>query len=150
MRNEIDLLAAVTVLGVLEQAYFTLQVIYARRKYKISPPETTGHPEFERIFRAQVNCSEYFPIFISLLWVAGIFFHQGVAAACGMLYLYTRFRYFQGYALAAQGRLGPLYASAWLLWLLVGLAVAGLLAHFLLLPSSPWALAWPLRLLNAW
>ncbi|XP_053935510.1 uncharacterized protein LOC104059405 isoform X3 [Cuculus canorus] len=77
MRNQIDLLATVTVLGVLEQTYFVLQVIYARRKYKISPPETTGHPEFERIFRAQANCSEYFPIFISLLWVAGIFFHQG-------------------------------------------------------------------------
>ncbi|PKU32475.1 leukotriene c4 synthase-like [Limosa lapponica baueri] len=54
MRNEVDLLATVTVLGVLEQAYFTLQVIYARRKYKISPPATTGHPEFERIFRAQL------------------------------------------------------------------------------------------------
>ncbi|XP_075297705.1 leukotriene C4 synthase isoform X1 [Opisthocomus hoazin] len=77
MRNQVDLLATVTVLGVLEQAYFALQVIYARRKYKISPPETTGHPEFERIFRAQANCSEYFPIFVSLLWVAGIFFHQG-------------------------------------------------------------------------
>lgn len=38
---------------VLFLAYFALQVIYARRKYKISPPETTGHPEFERIFRAQ-------------------------------------------------------------------------------------------------
>ncbi|NXI72695.1 LTC4S synthase, partial [Anseranas semipalmata] len=112
-------------------AYFALQVIYARRKYKISPPETTGHPEFERIFRAQANCSEYFPIFLSLLWVAGIFFHQGVAVVCGMLYLYARLRYFRGYALAAQGRLGPLYASAWLLWLLVGLAAAGLLAHFL-------------------
>nr|XP_009930052.1 PREDICTED: leukotriene C4 synthase-like [Opisthocomus hoazin] len=111
MRNQVDLLATVTVLGVLEQAYFALQVIYARRKYKISPPETTGHPEFERIFRAQANCSEYFPIFVSLLWVAGIFFHQGVAAACGLLYLYTRFKYFQGYAVAAQGRLGPLYAS---------------------------------------
>ncbi|KFV10555.1 Leukotriene C4 synthase, partial [Pterocles gutturalis] len=112
-------------------AYFALQVIYARRKYKISPPQTTGHPEFERIFRAQANCSEYFPIFISLLWVAGIFFHQGVAAVCGLLYLYTRLRYFQGYATAAQERLGPLYASARLLWLLLGLAVAGLLAHFL-------------------
>ncbi|NWR74704.1 LTC4S synthase, partial [Centropus unirufus] len=132
MRDQIDLLATVTILGVLEQAYFVLQVIYARRKYKISPPETTGHPEFERIFRAQANCSEYFPIFISLLWVAGIFFHQGVAAACGLLYLYTRFQYFQGYAVAAQGRLGPLYASARLLWLLLGLAVAGLLAHFVL------------------
>ncbi|XP_014803586.1 PREDICTED: leukotriene C4 synthase-like isoform X1 [Calidris pugnax] len=107
MRNQIDLLATVTVLGVLEQAYFTLQVIYARRKYKISPPATTGHPEFERIFRAQVNCSEYFPIFISLLWVAGIFFHQGVAAACGLLYLYMRFKYFQGYTTAAQERLVP-------------------------------------------
>ncbi|NWI32332.1 LTC4S synthase, partial [Sula dactylatra] len=113
-------------------AYFALQVVYARRKYKISPPETKGHPEFERIFRAQANCSEYFPIFVSLLWVAGIFFHQSVAAVCGLLYLYTRFRYFQGYAVAAQKRLGPMYASARLLWLLLGLAVAGLLAHFLL------------------
>uniref|UniRef100_A0A8B9FFL5 Leukotriene C4 synthase n=1 Tax=Amazona collaria TaxID=241587 RepID=A0A8B9FFL5_9PSIT len=104
MRHQVDLLATVTVLGVLEQAYFALQVIRARRQYRISPPRTTGHPEFERIFRAQVNCSEYFPIFISLLWVAGIFFHQAVAAACGLLYLYTRLRYFQGYAAAAQGR----------------------------------------------
>ncbi|OPJ88122.1 hypothetical protein AV530_008144 [Patagioenas fasciata monilis] len=140
MRSQIDLLATVTVLGVLEQAYFALQVIYARRKYKISPPETTGHPEFERIFRAQANCSEYFPIFISLLWVAGVFFHQGVAAVCGLLYLYTRFR------------LGPLYASARLLWLLLGLALAGLLAHFFLPSSLAWtaALARPLQLLGAW
>ncbi|NXE64139.1 LTC4S synthase, partial [Calcarius ornatus] len=116
---------------VLFSAYFAMQVIYARRKYKVSPPETTGPPEFERTFRAQANCSEYFPIFISLLWVAGIFFHQGVTAACGLLYLYTRLRYFQGYAGAARGRLGPLYASAWLLWALLGLALAGLLAHFL-------------------
>ncbi|XP_051650247.1 leukotriene C4 synthase-like [Manacus candei] len=124
MRDQIDQLATITVLGVLEQdifakqtlldcyhscvvlflAYFALQVIYARRKYKIPPPETTGHPEFERIFRAQANCSEYFPIFISLLWIAGIFFHQGVAVACGLLYLYTRLKYFQGYTVAAQGR----------------------------------------------
>ncbi|PKK26566.1 leukotriene C4 synthase [Columba livia] len=152
MRSQIDLLATITVLGALEQAYFALQVIYARRKYKISPPETTGHPEFERIFRAQANCSEYFPIFISLLWVAGIFFHQGVTAVCGLLYLYTRFRYFQGYAVAAKGRLGPLYTSARLLWLLLGLALAGLLAHFFLPSSLAWtaALARPLQLLGAW
>ncbi|XP_054697570.1 leukotriene C4 synthase-like isoform X1 [Grus americana] len=100
----------------------------------------------------RANCSEYFPIFVSLLWVAGIFFHQGVAAACGLLYLYTRFKYFQGYTVAAQGRLGPMYASARLLWLLMGLAVAGLLAHFLLPRSSAWtaALARPLQLLGTW
>lgn len=34
-------------------AYFSLQVIYARRKYFVPPPATTGHPNFERVFRAQ-------------------------------------------------------------------------------------------------
>lgn len=34
-------------------AYFFLQVIYARRMFGISPPKTSGPPEFERIFRAQ-------------------------------------------------------------------------------------------------
>lgn len=34
-------------------AYFSLQVIYARRKYSVSPPTTSGPPAFERIFRAQ-------------------------------------------------------------------------------------------------
>ncbi|KFQ55574.1 Leukotriene C4 synthase, partial [Pelecanus crispus] len=126
---------------VLFLAYFVLQVIYARRRYKISPPETTGHPEFERVFRAQDPRLHQDSAPLS---------PAGVAAVCGLLYLYTRFKYFQGYTAAAQGRLGPLYASAWLLWLLLGLAVVGLLAHFLLPRSFAWtaALARPLRLLG--
>ncbi|KAF4790856.1 Leukotriene C4 synthase [Turdus rufiventris] len=78
-------------------AYFFLQVIYARRLFGISPPKISGPPEFERIFRAQVNSSEYFPIFMALLWQAGLFFHQGLAAALGLLYLYARYCYFMGY-----------------------------------------------------
>ncbi|XP_061216101.1 leukotriene C4 synthase isoform X4 [Neopsephotus bourkii] len=152
MRHQMDLLATVTVLGVLEQAYFMLQVIHTQQQHRISPPRTTGHPEFEQIFRAQVNCSEYFPVFTSLLWVAGIFFHQAVAAACRLLYLYTHLRYFQGYAAAAQGSLGPLYVSAWVLWLLLGLVVAGLLVPFLLPCCSPWmaVLVQPLQHLSVW
>ncbi|XP_019361716.1 PREDICTED: leukotriene C4 synthase-like isoform X2 [Gavialis gangeticus] len=103
MLEQIHLLAAVTVLGVLEQAYFSLQVIYARRTYGISPPKVAGPPEFERIFRAQVNCSEYFPIFLAVLWQAGLFFHQGLAAVCGLLYLYARYLYFTGYKESASG-----------------------------------------------
>ncbi|KAM4039472.1 uncharacterized protein ACNLHF_017605 isoform 1-T1 [Anomaloglossus baeobatrachus] len=52
MLHNIVLLGAVTLLGVLEQAYFSLQVIAARRKYGVSPPSTSGPPEFERVFRA--------------------------------------------------------------------------------------------------
>lgn len=34
-------------------AYFSLQVISARRAFHVSPPLTSGPPEFERVFRAQ-------------------------------------------------------------------------------------------------
>ncbi|XP_005737821.1 leukotriene C4 synthase [Pundamilia nyererei] len=107
-------------------SYFSLQVIYARRKYSVSPPATTGPPEFERVFRAQANCSEYFPIFITVLWLSGVFFSQGLSSVCGLLYLYGRFNYFRGYSESAQGRLAPLYFCAQILWILIGFSAVGI------------------------
>ncbi|XP_068933832.1 leukotriene C4 synthase [Petaurus breviceps papuanus] len=133
-REDVALLATVTLFGVLLQAYFSWQVITARRRFRVSPPATTGPPEFERVFRAQANCTEYFPLFLAVLWVAGIFFHQGTAAACGLLYLAARYKYFHGYAVSPEGRLGPLYFSARVLWLLIALSALGLASHFL--PAS--------------
>ncbi|XP_071313994.1 leukotriene C4 synthase [Trachinotus anak] len=130
MLDEAVGLAAVTVLSVLEQAYFSLQVIYARRKYSVSPPATSGPPEFERVFRAQANCSEYFPIFITVLWTAGVFFSQGLSSVCGLLYLYGRFRYFHGYSQSAQERLAPMYFSAQILWVLIGFSSLGVVLSF--------------------
>ncbi|NXA75627.1 LTC4S synthase, partial [Thryothorus ludovicianus] len=131
MLDQIHWLAAVTVLGVLEQAYFFLQVIYARRLFGISPPKISGPPEFERIFRAQVNSSEYFPIFLALLWQAGLFFHQGLAAALGVLYLYARYCYFVGYKASSSERLAPIYLSAGVLWILIAVSALGILHFFL-------------------
>ncbi|NXS26862.1 LTC4S synthase, partial [Pomatostomus ruficeps] len=131
MLDQIHWLAAVTVLGVLEQAYFFLQVIYARRLFGISPPKISGPPEFERIFRAQVNSSEYFPIFLALLWQAGLFFHQGLAAALGLLYLYARYCYFMGYKASSSKRLSPMYFSAGVLWILIAVSAVGILHFFL-------------------
>ncbi|NXQ67608.1 LTC4S synthase, partial [Quiscalus mexicanus] len=131
MLDQIHWLAAVTVLGVLEQAYFFLQVIYARRLFGISPPKISGPPEFERIFRAQVNSSEYFPIFLALLWQAGLFFHQGLAAALGLLYLYARYCYFMGYKASSSERLAPMYFSAGVLWILIAVSALGILHFFL-------------------
>ncbi|KAG8438977.1 hypothetical protein GDO86_005239 [Hymenochirus boettgeri] len=132
MLHDIALLAAVTLVGVLEQAFFALQVIASRRKYSVSPPKTTGPPEFERVFRAQINCFEYFPLFLAVLWLAGIFFHQGTASICGLLYLVARYYYFQGYSVSPKERLGPMYLSAGILWLLIGLSAIGILHELLL------------------
>ncbi|NXN60303.1 LTC4S synthase, partial [Rynchops niger] len=131
MLDQIHLLAAVTVLGVLEQAYFFLQVIYARRAFGVSPPKISGPPEFERVFRAQVNSSEYFPIFLALLWQAGLFFHQGLAAALGLLYLCARYCYFMGYRASSSERLAPIYFSSGVLWILVAASALGILHFFL-------------------
>ncbi|XP_026135291.1 leukotriene C4 synthase-like [Carassius auratus] len=127
MLEQVVLLAAVTVLGLLEQAYFCLKVIQARRKHSVSPPATSGPPAFERIFRAQANSSEYFPIFVFSLWLAGVFFSQALAVLFGLLYLYGRYLYFHGYAESAQGRLEPLYFSAKMLWVLIALAGLGVI-----------------------
>ncbi|NXY91537.1 LTC4S synthase, partial [Alcedo cyanopectus] len=131
MLEHIHLLATVTILGVLEQAYFFLQVISARRVFGISPPKISGPPEFERIFRAQVNSSEYFPIFLALLWQAGLFFHQGLAAALGLLYLCARYCYFTGYRTSSSERLAPIYMSSGVLWILLVASALGIL-HFLI------------------
>ncbi|CAG04538.1 unnamed protein product [Tetraodon nigroviridis] len=130
-------LAAVTILAILEQAYFCLQVIQARRKFGVPPPATSGPAEFQRVFRAQANSSEYFPIFISALWLSGIFFSQGLSSACGLLYLGGRLAYFRGYSQSPEQRLGPLYFSSQVLWLLIGSSGLGVLLAFLRLYLAP-------------
>uniref|UniRef100_A0A3Q3VSI4 Leukotriene C4 synthase n=1 Tax=Mola mola TaxID=94237 RepID=A0A3Q3VSI4_MOLML len=102
-KNPVSLLF-IKIVNLNVKIYFSLQVIYARRKYGVSPPATAGPPEFERVFRAQANCSEYFPIFLAALWTSGVFFSPGVSAVCGLLYLHARLRYFQGYSQSPRQR----------------------------------------------
>lgn len=33
-----------------------------------------------------MNCSEYFPLFLATLWVAGIFFHEGLDVGQGLVH----------------------------------------------------------------
>lgn len=54
----------------------SLQPLEAARRSKRG--RSSSFPVFMTfLFPARVNCSEYFPIFLALLWQAGLFFHQG-------------------------------------------------------------------------
>lgn len=66
-------------------------------------------------------------MFLSILWIAGLFCSQAMAVCVGILYLYSRYKYFKGYAESAQNRLPPMYFSAKMLWILVAMASAGVL-----------------------
>uniref|UniRef100_UPI00358E29B6 leukotriene C4 synthase n=1 Tax=Myxine glutinosa TaxID=7769 RepID=UPI00358E29B6 len=129
--DTVEWVAAVTVLSFLEQAHFAWQVIYARRRYHVSPPRMAGPPEFERVSRAQINCFEYYPLFLASMWAAGVFLHQVPASVLGFLYLVARYKYFHGYVEAAEKRLPPLYFAAAMLRLLCALSTAGVVDHFL-------------------
>ncbi|NWI14434.1 MGST2 transferase, partial [Crypturellus soui] len=85
--------------------HFAWLVGKSRQKHKVMPPAVTGAPEFERTFRAQQNCAEFYPIFLATLWIAGWFFNQELAALLGLLYMFARHKYFHGYAASVKGRL---------------------------------------------
>ncbi|XP_016009524.1 microsomal glutathione S-transferase 2 isoform X4 [Rousettus aegyptiacus] len=86
------------------RGYFAFQVGQARLKYKVVPPAVSGSPEFDRIFRAQQNCVEFYPIFLITLWMAGWYFNQVFAACLGLVYIYGRYQYFWGYSEEAKKR----------------------------------------------
>ncbi|NXU77155.1 LTC4S synthase, partial [Oreotrochilus melanogaster] len=81
------------------------------------------------LFPYRVNSSEYFPIFLAVLWQAGLFFHQGLAATLGLLYICSRYCYFMGYKESSSERLVPLYFSSGVLWILIAASALGIL-HF--------------------
>ena len=59
----------------------------ARGKFGIKPPAISGNPDFERVFRAQMNTLEWLPIFLPSLWLFAIYISDGIAAALGLVWV---------------------------------------------------------------
>jgi hypothetical protein len=78
--------ALVTVLAVLFYFFVATRVAAARGKYGVKLPAISGHPDFDRVFRVQMNTLEWMPIFLPLLWLCAIYFSDAVAALLGLLW----------------------------------------------------------------
>jgi hypothetical protein len=50
--------ALTTLLALLVHFALTLNVGFARMRYKIAAPAVSGHPEFDRVYRVQMNTLE--------------------------------------------------------------------------------------------
>ena len=61
--------AFVTLLAVALYFSTGLMVAKARQKFGVVLPATTGHTDFERVFRVQQNTLEWMPIFLPSLWL---------------------------------------------------------------------------------
>ncbi len=76
----------------------------ARGKYKIHAPVTSGHPDFDRAFRAHQNTLEQAVMFLPVFWLATIYSNEQYAAYFGYAWLLGRLWYVLGYIQAAGKR----------------------------------------------
>ena len=114
------LTALVTCLALLAYFLMSFQVGKARQTYGIKAPAVSGNPDFERIYRVQMNTLEWMPVFLPALWLFAIYVGDAIAAALGVVWIIGRVLYMIGYAKAANKR-GPGFAiqggAAAILWL---------------------------------
>lgn len=96
--------ALVTLVAVLLYFSTGIRVARARRTYGVKLPAITGHPDFERVFRTQMNTLEWMPIFLPLLWLFAVYVSDIAAAAVGLVWIVGRILYIRGYAIAAEKR----------------------------------------------
>jgi glutathione S-transferase len=112
--------ALVTLLAIAFYFLTSARVARARAKFGIKAPAITGDPDFERVFRGQMNTLEWMPIFIPSLWLFAIYLSDPIAAALGLVWIVGRFLYMTGYAQAAEKRrmgFGIQFLACAALWL---------------------------------
>jgi uncharacterized MAPEG superfamily protein len=100
------LIAALTVLLLLVSS---ILVGRARGLYGIKAPATTGHPDFERAFRAQMNTQEAALMFLPTLALAAWLGQPLLASVFGAIWLLARAWYLAAYLRDADKR-GPAFA----------------------------------------
>src|SRR5882724_5712059 len=96
--------ALVTCLAILFYFFTTIQVSKARVAFGIKVPATSGNPDFERVFRVQMNTLEWMPIFLPSLWLFAIYISDPIAAGLGLIWIACRILYVLGYAKATAKR----------------------------------------------
>jgi glutathione S-transferase len=96
--------AIVTCLAILFYFFTGIQVAKARVAFGIKVPATSGNPDFERVFRVQMNTLEWLPIFLPSLWLFAIYVSDASAAAIGLVWIAGRILYMTGYSQAVEKR----------------------------------------------
>ena len=93
-----------TVLTLILYFILTANVGRARLKYKVPVPQTSGDPDFERVFRVQQNTLEQLILFLPSLWLFSLFVSAIWGAGIGALWIVGRILYAWGYYQAAEKR----------------------------------------------
>jgi glutathione S-transferase len=96
--------ALVTCLAILFYFFTSIRVSKARAAFGVKVPALSGNPDFERVFRVQMNTLEWMPIFLPSLWLFAVYISDPIAAGLGLVWIAGRVLYMFGYSQAAAKR----------------------------------------------
>ena len=115
----------VTLLALVQFFLIGMMVGWARGKYGVAAPATTGHPIFERHYRVQMNTVETLLVFLPALWLTAKYWPPVYAAILGAVYLVGRTLYYYAYIEDPKKRTAGFSLSMGPALLLVLAALAG-------------------------
>jgi glutathione S-transferase len=95
----------VTLLALLQFAFFMVLVAIARQNHGVAAPAMVGHETFERLSRVHLNTLERLMLFLPLLWLAAQAWPPQWIALIGALYLVGRILYWRGYVKEPKARM---------------------------------------------
>ena len=87
----------IAMLAIAQFMFFAIQVGNGRGKYGVKAPATTGHEQFDRLYRVQSNTLEQLVCFLPALFVAAVYWPPVYMAAIGVAYLVGRTLYWLAY-----------------------------------------------------
>jgi glutathione S-transferase len=122
--------AFATLLDMVLYFLVTFKVGFGRKKYKVHAPGIDGPPEFQRIFRVQMNTLEQLMLHLPLLWIAAYAMDDVFAALLGLIWVFGRalyaLRYYQKPTRRSKGFMIAMLAN---ILLFIG-AIMGTIASF--------------------
>ncbi|XP_068121119.1 arachidonate 5-lipoxygenase-activating protein [Hyperolius riggenbachi] len=131
--DHIDLLAIVTLMSVIQNIFFAYKVEIESKNQHSKSFQRTGSLAFEKVYTANQNCIDAYPTFLALLWCAGVFCSQTLAAFAGLMFLFVRQKYFVGYlGEKTQSTPGYIFGKR-IIFFLFAMSVAGILNHYLVI-----------------
>ncbi len=79
--------------------FFGLAVVVgqARAKYNVPAPASSGHPEFDKRYRVQMNTLEQLAIFLPAIMLAAPVLGDMITAGLGLVWTLGRIIYARGY-----------------------------------------------------
>ena len=121
----------VTVSALILYFVVTINVGRARFKHKVSPPQMTGNPDFERVLRVQQNTLEQMILFLPSLWLFSQFISPIWGAALGAVWIIGRILFAWGYYQAAEKRAAGFGISTLATLALLGGSLTGIIMSLL-------------------